>query len=326
MVAPSAARKVARLIEKTRPQVNADKLQCQSVALCLHTLSRQGEGRATIPSDLFNCDCPRLNCGIPVKVMVMTEPHVAKSTSKTGPLKRLLPLALLILALVAFFASGLQRMLNFDAIAVNYGLLASWVAAQPVFATLAAFGMYTIATTLSFPAAWILTVAIGLVFGWFWAALIVIAGATLGATLLFLAAKLAFADFFRARAGGWIKTMANGFREDAVAYMFFLRLAPVVPFALVNVVPAILGVPLRIFVFTTAIGIIPGVLAYSLAGEGLRSLVVTRAAACAQNVAPCGAPLTPGNLVTPQILIALGVLGLVSLMPVVLKRLRRKKT
>jgi uncharacterized membrane protein YdjX (TVP38/TMEM64 family) len=114
--------------------------------------------------------------------------------------------------------------------------------------------------------------------------------------------------------------MAEGFRSDAVSYMLFLRLAPVFPFILVNVVPAILGVPFVTYLWTTFVGIIPGVLAYTFAGEGLRSIVHDRAAACAANVPPCGTPLTAGDLLTPQIGIAFALLAMVSLIPIVVKR------
>lgn len=240
-------------------------------------------------------------------------------------IRRLWPVAVIALGLAAFFLSGAHRLISFDAIAINYARLAEWVADQPVISSLAAVIIYATATAFSVPAAWLFSVATGLVFGWIWGAVLVTLGATLGATLLFLAAGHAFADFFKARAGGWIDRMAKGFRDDAVSYMLFLRLAPVVPFALVNIVPAILGVPLRIFVATTAIGIIPGVIAYVFAGQGLRSIVAERAASCADGVAPCGEPLSAGDLVTPEVLIAFALLGFVSLLPVVLKRLRRHK-
>lgn len=117
--------------------------------------------------------------------------------------------------------------------------------------------------------------------------------------------------------------MGKGFREDATSYMLFLRLAPVFPFTLINVVPAILGVRLSTFAWTTFVGIIPGVTAYAFAGEGLRSIVSERAAACAIDQPPCGTALSPADLVTKEILIAFALLGVVSLLPVVLKRLRR---
>lgn len=238
--------------------------------------------------------------------------------------QKFLPLAFLALAIGLFFVSGLHNKISFDAIALQYGALTGWVDSQPVVAVLATIAIYALATAISFPAGWLLTVAIGLIFGWAIGAAAVVVGATIGASALYFATRIALADFFRARAGNMFNRMAEGFRADAVSYMLFLRLAPVFPFTLVNVVPAILGVPFRIFFFTTAVGIIPGTIAYAFAGEGLRSIVAERAAACVANIAPCGEALTPGDIVTPEILTAFALLAGVSLLPVVLKWIRRK--
>jgi len=239
--------------------------------------------------------------------------------------RRSLPLAVLALAVGAFFATGLHRSVSFDALALAYGHLTGWSAENPVIALLATAGIYMVATAVFFPAAWLLTVAAGLVLGWLAGTVAVVTGATAGAVLLFLATRLALADFFRARASGALTRMADGFRKDAASYMLFLRLAAVFPFWLVNVVPAILGVPLRTFGWTTLVGIIPGTVAYAFAGEGLRSIIGDRAQACLDNVAPCGEALSPRDLVTTEILIAFALLALVSLLPVALKWFRRKR-
>lgn len=248
----------------------------------------------------------------------------AKNT-KGRTLKRLAPLGILIVLLALFFGLGGHENLSIDAIARNYDRLTGFVADNLIAAAVSAIIIYTVATALSIPAAWLLTVTIGLLFGWMTGAVLVLVGATVGASLLFLIARYALADFFKARAGNALNKMAAGFRDDAVSYMLFLRLAAIFPFALVNVVPAVLGVPFFTYVWTTAIGIIPGVIAYSYAGAGLSSIVQQRAAACEVNQPPCGTPFTAGELITTDILIAFGLLAAVSLLPVVLKRLRGKK-
>jgi len=241
--------------------------------------------------------------------------------SGTSLFKRVLPLAAIALAVGLFFATGANKLLSFDQIALNYSALRDLVAANPVISILGLIGIYALATALSFPAAWLLTVAAGLVFGWVQGTLYVVIGATLGAATLYLICRYALADFFEKKAGPFLTRMAEGFKRDAVSYMLFLRLAPVLPFTVVNVVPAILGVPFITFVWTTFVGIIPGVIAYSFAGEGLRSIVDERAAACAANTAPCGEPLGAGDLVTTEMLVAFVLLAAVSLLPIVLKRL-----
>jgi len=239
--------------------------------------------------------------------------------------RRLLPLGLLVACVVLFFASGLGGFITFDEIARRYGELSDWVARQPLLVFFLAVAGYAFATAISLPAGWLLTVTAGLILGWVIGTVAVVLGATLGACLLYVVARYALADFFRARSGKVLNRMAEGFREDSMSYLFFLRLAPVFPFALVNVVPAILGVPFRIYFLTTLFGIIPGTLAYAFAGEGLRSIVADRAAACAAGVPPCGDAISARDLVTPQILIAFGLLSLVALLPVILKRMRKAK-
>lgn len=239
--------------------------------------------------------------------------------------RRLMPLAVLAVLVVGFFASGLHNQISFDELALRYAELTGFVEANLPLALLAAAGLYALAVAAAFPAAWLLTVGYGLVFGWALGTAAVVVGATVGASILFIVAGSLLADFYRKKAGGRLNAMAEGFRSDEASYMLFLRLAPVFPFVLVNVVPAILGVRFTTFVWTTAVGIIPGAIAYAFAGEGLRSIIGERAAACAAEVAPCGEALTPGQIVTPQILIAFSLLAVVSLIPVVLKRLRRAK-
>jgi len=252
-----------------------------------------------------------------------------QQTKKTQPpaalWKRLLPILILATALLAFFGSGIYQRLTLDELALRYVELTNYIEANFLFSVLLTAAIYLGATAASFPAAWLLTVAIGLVFGWANGAAIVVVGATFGASVLFFAARSLLADFFRKRAGEKLNIMAKGFRNDATSYMLFLRLAPIFPFLMVNVVPAILGVPFRVFFWTTAFGIIPGTIAYSFAGEGLRSIILQRAAACSQQIAPCGQPFAASDIITTKMLIAFTLLALVSLMPVILKKFRKTK-
>ncbi len=234
--------------------------------------------------------------------------------------KRLLPIAILLVIVIGVFASGAHKALDFDRVALLYADLTGYISANPLVAILIALLIYTFATAISLPIAWLLSVSIGLIFGWEIGSVIVVFGATTGATLLFLSARYAFADFFKKRSKGFLEKMAKGFVSGATSYLLFLRLVPLFPFTLVNVVPAILGVRLFTFIWTTFVGIIPGVIAYTYAGEGLRSIVEVRALACEQNVAPCGQALSPSDLITKEILIAFFLLGFVSLIPVLLKK------
>ncbi len=238
---------------------------------------------------------------------------------------RLAPAIILLLIIIIFFASGLHKSFNFDQLAINYAKIDNYVSQNPLLAPLIAIMIYISATALSFPLAWLLSVSIGLIFGWVTAFIIVLIGATIGASILFLLAQYSFADFFKAKSSKLIKKIAKNFQNDAASYLLFLRLVPLFPFTLVNVVPAILGVKFFTFVWTTALGIIPGVIAYTYAGEGLRSIIIIRANACLNNIPPCGQSLASSDLVTKEIIIAISLLGVISLIPILLKTFRPKK-
>ena len=105
----------------------------------------------------------------------------------------------------------------------------------------------SLVTALSFPAASLLTIFAGFLFGWLPGAGLAVIGATTGASLLFLAARTAFGGFLRDRAGGLAARFSKGFEEDAFAYLLVLRLAPFVPFFVVNIAPALCGVRPKVF-------------------------------------------------------------------------------
>lgn len=259
----------------------------------------------------------------------VSEP-IAKPPAKTVPVRpatraawvRALPLAVLVIGVCLALVFGLDRWLNFDELARRYGVLTAFIAVRPVLSVCIAGLAYAAATAFAAPAGWVLTVAMGLAFGWIEGGIIVVFAATLGSSILFLAARTALYDFFRASAGHWLNRFARGFTADGANYMLFLRLFPVIPFALVNIVPAILGIRYSTFVWTTLVGIIPGTFIYTFAGEGLRMLIKEQARACAANAPPCGKMLDVGTLLTPQILIALGLMAMLSLLPALVRRLR----
>ncbi|MCF4097509.1 TVP38/TMEM64 family protein [Maritalea mediterranea] len=242
-------------------------------------------------------------------------------------LKRWLPPALLVMIVVVLYVTGSYKWISVEALVQNYTRLTAFVGDYLLAAVLIYMAFYALAVALSFPAAWVLTVSGGLLLGWWVAGLATIFAATVGASVLFFIAKTSLGEHMRENARGYIQKMRAGFQQDAVNYMLFLRLTPVFPFTLVNIVPGILGVPFRIFFWTTFVGIAPGSFAYSYAGEGLDSIVRAQADAYEACVAagntPCGISLKLGNIVTTDLLIALGALGVAALIPTIIKRLRK---
>lgn len=223
---------------------------------------------------------------------------------------RLVPLLLLICGLVAIFALGLNRYISLEALHDNREMLTRWVAETGLTGWAAYIAVYALVVAFSVPGAAVMTIAGGFLFGpWLGAALTVI-GATIGATAVFLAARYALADFLRARASGAIRRMEDGFRADALSYLLFLRLVPVFPFWLVNLVPAFLGVGLGTYLLGTILGIIPGSVVYSLVGDGVGAVL------------DAGGRVELNTIFELRFLLPVVGLALLALVPVVYRKMR----
>lgn len=194
-----------------------------------------------------------------------------EQTSQEGSsmVKRLLPLGVLALVAIGIFASGLHNYLSFDALKENREALLALVDEYGALAPLAFIVIYALATAVSLPGAIVLTITGGFLFGTLFGGFCVVIGATLGAVIIFLIAKTALGDALRNKAGPWMAKMEAGFKENALSYLLILRLVPLFPFWLVNLVPAFLGMALPTYALGTFIGIIPGSFAYASVGAGL---------------------------------------------------------
>ena len=226
-------------------------------------------------------------------------------------LRRLLPLLVLVAAGLA--ALSLRDYFSIDVLRQHRALLNDFVAQQAILSAVVFTALYALATMLSLPVGAVLTIAGGFLFGVVFGTLYVVVGATLGATAIFLIARGTCGELFRAKAGPFIQRMESGFRENAFSYMLVLRLIPLFPFFIVNLVPAFLGVPLRTYVVGTFMGIVPGTLVFVLAGAGLGS------------VFDQGGAFTVESVLTPQIVAGLVGLSLLSLLPVGYKHLRARR-
>jgi len=218
-----------------------------------------------------------------------------------------------VAGLVMFFALGLDRYLSIDTLRRYHEVLRAWVETAGVLAALVFMVVYIVTVALSLPGATVLSIASGFLFGTLWGMVIVIVSATLGGTALFVIAKTAFGDALRARAGPWLHTLEAGFREHALSYLLVLRLIPLFPFFIVNLVPAFLGVPLSTFVLGTFVGIIPGSFVYTSVGAGLGS------------VFDAGETFSVKSVLTPQIVTALVGLAVLALVPVAYKKIMARR-
>jgi uncharacterized membrane protein YdjX (TVP38/TMEM64 family) len=171
--------------------------------------------------------------------------------------RRLVPLMVIAVAAGVVIAMGWQRQLSFETLARHYEALRAFIAAHEVSAVAAYVAVYIVAVALSIPVGVYLTVTGGILFGAVLGGAAAVVGATIGAICIFLIAKSAIGEYFVRRAGRLAEKVAQGFRADAFNYLLFLRLVPIFPFWLVNLVPALCGVPLATFVAATALGVIP---------------------------------------------------------------------
>lgn len=206
-------------------------------------------------------------------VLKHVENEQAVDKTRRLSLRRLAPLAVIAVAIVLFFALGFDQYLSFDALKENRHALLEWRDQNQIAAVLIFIIGYAIAVALSLPGAIWLTIGGGFLFGTILGSLYAVVAASIGATLVFLAARYALRDYLRSKAGPAVRRMEGGFRENALSYLLFLRLIPIFPFWLVNLVPAFLGVPLHTYVIGTFLGIIPGSFVYASVGNGLGAVI-----------------------------------------------------
>ena len=186
--------------------------------------------------------------------------------------RRLLPFAVLVAAGFVFFFVFGRQYLTFAAFSENRAQLQALVADWGELAAVVYVAAYATLVALSVPGGLILTIAGGFLFGTWLGGSCAVIGATIGATLIFLAARAGLGGLAR-RAGPFVARLEAGFRADAFSYLLVLRLVPIFPFWLINLVPAVVGVPLRAFVLATFIGVIPATFIYASLGNGLGDLV-----------------------------------------------------
>lgn len=161
------------------------------------------------------------------------------------------------------------RYLTYDRLHDNYEILERWRDGHMALVVAAYMAVYIAAVAFSVPGAVWLTLIGGFLFGVAAGSVIVVIAATIGATLIFLAAKTVLGDMLRRRAGGWVEGLERGFHDGEVIFLLVMRLVPAVPFFIANLAPAFLGARLGHFVWTTLVGIVPGTVVFVSLGSGL---------------------------------------------------------
>lgn len=237
----------------------------------------------------------------------MTTPILNQNESCDSNLGKISVAIVIGLAIAAFFYFDLGRLLSLATLKEHRdGLLAftdaNFVSAVGIFIT-----AYVIVAGLSLPGAVILTLAGGFLFGAVLAALLVNIGATTGATLAFLAARYLLRNTVEQKFGTWLGPFQEGFARNAFSYLLTLRLIPLFPFFVVNLVSGLTRVNVGTYVAATALGIIPGSFVYAYAGRQLGTINSLK------------------EIASPNVVGAFVLLGLLALLPVIYKRVTAKR-
>jgi len=236
------------------------------------------------------------------------------SDKRAFQLFRWIPLLILIILVALIYHFQWHEYLTFDSLSKHHKQLELWTQQHYSTVVLIFIFTYIFVVATSIPGgAMTLTVSGGFLFGIIPAALYVVLAATLGASILFMIVKTALGSWLSQKAKGWVKRLEEGFKHNAFNYLLFLRLLPLFPFWVVNIVPALLNVKLRDFFFATLLGIIPGTLVYASVGNGL------------EHVFEKGEALNLSLIFDPEIFIPILILAILSIVPIAYKKLKARK-
>lgn len=241
-----------------------------------------------------------------------------KSEKKLGLKQILILVAIIGIAVLVYFK--IRDYVSFDALAENREALLAWRDSNYALAVITFMGAYIIVVAFSLPGASLMTFTGGFLFATFPGSIFNILAATIGASLIFLAAKTFLGDFLYSKIhtddgkDSLLEKMDKELQENAFNYLLILRLVPVIPFFVSNLAPAFLGVKLRTFAVTTLLGIIPGGIVYTSIGAGLGEVF-------ARGETPDLSIVTEPHILGP-------IIGLIVLaaMPIVIKKFKKGAT
>ena len=186
--------------------------------------------------------------------------------------RRILLLAVVVALITAFFYFDLGSYLTLENLKARQAELQAWHQAAPWQSTLIVFTVYVLVTALSLPGATIMTLAIGAVFGLVTGTILVSFASTLGATLAFLLARFLFRDAVQARFGDKLKAINEGIEKDGAFYLFGLRLVPLFPFFVINLVMGLTPIRTWTYAWVSQVGMLAGTIVYVNAGTQLGRL------------------------------------------------------
>ncbi|APC92228.1 putative membrane protein [Francisella sp. MA067296] len=225
---------------------------------------------------------------------------------------KFLPLAFLIIGIIAFFSFGGQNYLSLNELKENYQSIIAFTNSHFLLSILFFSCAYIAVVALSIPGATIMTLLGGLLFGLLLGSFVVVVAATLGASVVFFAVRTALGDFLKTKAKRSIEKMRRGFEKDVFNYLLVLRLIPIFPFFIINISAGLLGVKFRDFFWATFLGIIPGSVVYIWVGTSFAYVIQQ------------GDEVNLGIILEPQFILPIIALAILSVVPVFIKKLNKK--
>ena len=226
---------------------------------------------------------------------------------KNLKLRSLAPIALILVCMLIAYVFTYYYSFSWKDFQDWHLALISFQKQHSILTPLLFISLYIFYALLSLPGIFVLSLIAGYLFKQPFSTLYVLLAATIGASLLFLAIRIAYRHFFYKKTSPLLANMKIGFEKNAAHYLLFLRLVPLSPFGLINVASACLNVPFSTFIWTTFIGMIPSVIIYTQLGRELATLIESQE------------PLTITYLLNPQLIGTLTCLALISLLPVFFK-------
>lgn len=208
---------------------------------------------------------------------------------------RLILAAVMLAAIVAFIVFDLSQYFTLAGIKSQQEVLHHWLITSPILTFSLFFALYVLVTALSLPAAAVMTLLAGALFGFGWGTLLVSFASTAGATLAMLAARFIFKESLQRKYGKQLKSINEGFAKEGKFYLFSLRLVPVVPFFLVNLLMGLLPIRTATYWWVSQLGMLPGTAVYVYAGTALTSITSLQ------------------GILSPSLLLAFTLLGLLPL-------------
>lgn len=187
-------------------------------------------------------------------------------------MKKIALVLVALVAVVAFFAFDIHHLLTLDGIKSSQAQIEQWRSDAPVIMGLAFFLLYVVVTALSLPGAVVMTLAAGAFFGLAWGLLIVSFASTIGATLAFLVARYLLRDSVQRRFGDRLKSINKGVEREGALYLFTLRLVPIFPFFVINLVMGLTSFRTVTFYWVSQLGMLAGTIVYINAGTQLAQI------------------------------------------------------